>query len=96
MDPRQRILMALMAAGAPGTQGGPVQESQLMRSERVGQGLGGAALGVLGLGLGDAVAPPFGGAIGALPGLDNLYNASTPNIRDVYADQRRLLKQQGR
>lgn len=86
------------ASGMKGTQGGPVDESDLMTAERIAQwllsGAGGVASGV-GMFAGGPTPAGAAGAAGLGAGVVGMDNAESPNIRDVWADQLRM-KLQGR
>jgi malate synthase len=86
-----------MAAGLPGTPGGPVRESPLMTQERMMQmapNLAATGLGMYGVGTFNP-ALAFGGGVGYLLSKDAWDNAQEPNIRDVWTDKIRM-RQQGR
>jgi hypothetical protein len=96
--PRVPFSPAGMMPGAPGTQSGPTQESQIMEIERAlqtlaGYGLiaGSTAVGTAGALLsgsgGGATIPLAGAGIGA--GMATNLNAASPNIRDVWLDRLR-------
>lgn len=95
-------MLAMRQPGMQGTQSGPVQESPLMRRERVEQGLSSAGWGTLGglLGYGGVATGNLPAALAgsgiAMTGIAGLQNAFEPNIRDVEWDKRRMRAQQGR